>query len=91
MLALTFWKVSPKGKAFTLIGVPPMAVMAVVIITGGAVAVVMAVGVAAAVVITPRKGSGGKPQEILPTEKGGIPLGALNTKGSTSGGNRRTP
>ena len=34
---LTFWKVSLKGRVFTFIGVPPMAVavVAVAVITGG--------------------------------------------------------
>ena len=35
MLVLIFWKVSLKGRAFTLIGVLPVAVVAVVIIIGG--------------------------------------------------------
>ena len=65
MFALTFWKVSLEGKAFTFIGVPPMAVVAVVIIMGGVMAVVVAV-VAAAVVMAPGKGSGKNPEKSSP-------------------------
>ena len=31
-----------------------------------------------------------EPREILPTEKGGIPLGVFNIKGNISGGNKST-
>ena len=65
MLEFTFWKVSLKGKVFIFVKVPPMAVMAVVIITGGVMVVVMAV-VAVAVVITPGKGSGENPEKSSP-------------------------
>ena len=51
-----------------------MAVMAVVIITGGVMAVVMAV-VAAAVVVAPGKGSGKNPEKSSLRKKGGFPLG----------------
>ena len=93
MLEFTFWKVSPKGKTFTLIRVPliTVAVITVVIITGRAVVVVIAVGVAAAVVMAPGKGSGKNLKKSSPQKKGGIPLRAFNTKRSTNGGNKRTP
>ena len=74
MFALTFWKVSPEGRAFTFIGVPPVAVVAMVVITGGVVAVVMAV-VAAVVVMAPGKGSGENPEKSSPQRKGGFPSG----------------
>ena len=81
MLALTFWKISLKGKVFTLIGVPPMAVVVVIIITGGVMAVVMTV-VTAVVVITPGKGSGKNPEKSSPRRKGGFPSGLLIRKGA---------
>ena len=67
MLKLTFWKISLKGKTFTLIGVPPMAVavMAAVIIVAVAVA-------GAAVAITPGKGSGKNPEKSSPRRKKGL-------------------
>ena len=74
MLTLTFWKVSPKGKAFTLIKVPPMAVVVAVTITGGVITMAMAV-VAAAMVMAPGKGSGKNPEKSSPRKKGGIPSG----------------
>ena len=80
MLILTFWKVSPKGKTFTFIGVPPITVaviMAVIIIT---VAVAKT-----AVVITPRKGSGKNPKKSSPRRKEGFPLGFLIQKGARVG------
>ena len=80
MLEFTFWKVFLKGKTFTLIGVLLMAVVAVVIITGGVMAVVMAV-VVAAVVMAPGKGSGENPEKSSPRRKGGFPLGLLIQKG----------
>ena len=80
MFTLTFWKVSLKGKAFTFIKVPPMAIMAVVIIIGGVVAVVMAV-MAAAVVMAPGKNSGKNPKKSSPWRKGGILLGLSMQKG----------
>ena len=58
-----------------------MAVAAVEIITGGVIAVVMAVGVAAAVVMAPGKGSGKNPEKFSPRRKGGFPLGLLMRKG----------
>ena len=39
----------------------------------------------------PREGLRKEPREILPTEKGGIPLGVFNVKGSISRGNKGTP
>ena len=80
MLALTFWKVSLKGKAFTFIRIPPVAVVAVIIIMGGVMAVVM-VMVVVAVVITPRKSSGKNPKKSSPRRKRGVPLGFLMQKG----------
>ena len=62
-------------------GVPFMAVVVVVIITGGVVAMVMAVGVMAAVVITLGKGSGKNPEKFSLRRKGGFPLGFLMRKG----------
>ena len=49
-------------------------IMAVIIITGGVIAVVMAV-VAAVMVITPGKGSGENPEKSFLRRKKGIPLG----------------
>ena len=60
-----------------------MAVAAVVIITGGVITVVMAVGVA--VVIIPGKGSGKNPENSSPRRKGGFPLGLLTRKGTRVG------
>ena len=51
-----------------------------VIITGGVVAVVMAV-VAAAVVMAPGKGSGENPEKFSPRKEGGLPLGLLMREG----------
>ena len=84
MLILIFWKVSLKGKAFTLIGVLPMAVVAVVIIIGGVMAVVMAV-VITAVVMAPGKGSGKNPKKSSLRRKGGLPLGFLMREGARVG------
>ena len=81
MLEFTFWKISPKGRAFTFVGVPPVAVVAVVVIMGGVMAVVMAVGVAAAVVMAPGKGSGKNPEKSSPRREGGFPLGLLTREG----------
>ena len=58
-----------------------MAVVAVVIITGGAMAVVMAV-MAAVVVMAPGKGSGKNPEKSFPRKKGGFPSGLLTQKGA---------
>ena len=57
-----------------------MAVVAVVIVTGGVVAVVMAV-VAVAVVMAPGKGSGENPEKSSSRREGGIPLGLPMQKG----------
>ena len=57
-----------------------MAVVAVVVITGGVMAVVMAV-VAAAVVITPGKGSGKNPEKSSPRRKKGVPSGLPTQEG----------
>ena len=51
--------------------------MAVVIITGGVIAVTVAVGVAAVVAMAPGKGSGKNPKKSSPRKKGGLPLGLL--------------
>ena len=89
MLALTFWKVSLKGKTFTLIEVPPIAVAVIVIIIRVAVAmvvaVVMAVVIAAAAVIAPGKGSGKNPKKSSPWKKGKLPLGLLMQNGTCVG------
>ena len=58
-----------------------MAVVAVVVITRGAMAVAMAV-VAAAVVIAPGKSSGKNPEKSSPRKKKGIPSGLLMQKGA---------
>ena len=82
MLEFIFWKVSLEGRAFTFIGVPLIAVVAVVIITGGVVAVVMAGGVAAVVVVALGKGSGENPEKFSPRKKGGLSSGLLMQKGA---------
>ena len=51
-----------------------MAVVAMVVVTGGVVAVIMAV-VATAVVLIPGKGSGENPEKSSLRRKKGIPLG----------------
>ena len=51
-----------------------------VIVTGGAVVVIIAVGVAAAVVMAPGKGSGKNPKKSSPRREGGFPLGLLMRK-----------
>ena len=81
MFALIFWKVFLKGKTFTLIKVPPVAVVAVVIIMGRVVAVAMAVDVAAAVVMALGKGFGKNPEKSSPRRRGGIPSGFPMQKG----------
>ena len=58
-----------------------MAVAAVIIITGGVMVVVMAVGVVTAVVMAFKKGSGKNPEKSSPRRKGGFPLGFLMQKG----------
>ena len=58
-----------------------MAVAAVVIITGGVMAVIMAISVAAAVVMAPGKSSGKNPKKSSPRKKGGFLLGLLTQKG----------
>ena len=57
-----------------------MAVVVIIIITGGVMAVTMAV-VATAVIIAPRKGSGENPEKSSPRRKGGVPSGLLIRKG----------
>ena len=57
-----------------------MAVVAVVVVTGGVMAVVMAV-VAAVMVMAPGKGSGENPEKSSPRRKRGIPLGFPIQKG----------
>ena len=47
-----------------------MAIAIVVIITRGVMAVIMAVGITAAMVITPGKGSGKNPEKSSPRKKG---------------------
>ena len=81
MLKFTFWKVSLEGRAFTFIGVPPVAVAVVVIIVVGVVAVAVVVVVAAAVVMAPGKGFGKNPEKSSLRRKGGFPLGFLIQKG----------
>ena len=54
-----------------------MAMVAVVIIMGGVIIVVMAVGVIATVVITPGKGFEKNPEKSSPRRKGGFPLRLL--------------
>ena len=85
MLELTFWKVSLKGKAFTFIRVPPIAMMAMVIITVGVMVIIMAVGVTVAVVMAPGKGSGKNPEKSSLRRKGGFPSGFLMQKGAQVG------
>ena len=54
---------------------------AVIIITVGVIAVVMAMGVAVTVVMAPGKSSGENPKKSFPWRKGGFPLGLLIRKG----------
>ena len=76
MLEFIFWKVSLKGKAFTFIGVPPVAVEVV------AAVVIMAVAVAgAAVVMALGKGFKKNPEKSSPRKKGGLFSGLLMRKG----------
>ena len=75
MLALTFWKVSPKGKAFTLIRVPFITVAVIVIIIGVAVAVVVVI--MAAAVVASGKGSGENPKKFSLQKERRFPLGFL--------------
>ena len=67
-----------------------MAVVAVVIITGGGNGGGYGGGCGGGGGNSPRKRFRKEPREILPTEKGGIPLKVLNTKGSINEGNKRT-
>ena len=60
---------------------PLIAVVAVVVITGGVMAVVVAM-VVAVVVMAPGKGSGENPEKSSPRRKGGFPLGLLMRKGA---------
>ena len=94
VLALTFWKVSPKGRAFTLVGVPSMAVVAVVVIAGVAVAVVVAMVVAvvvavviitAATAVAPKKGSGKNPEKSSLQREGRLLSGLLTQDGARVG------
>ena len=57
-----------------------MAVMAVVVVTGGVMAVAVAV-VAAAVVVAPGKGSGKNPEKSFLWREGGFPSGFLMREG----------
>ena len=61
-----------------------MAVVAVIITTGGVMAVVMAM-VAAAMVMAPGKGSEKNPEKSSPRKKGGIPLGLPTREGVRMG------
>ena len=81
MFEFTFWKVSLEGRAFIFVGVPLIAVAAVVVITGGVVAVVMAVVMAVAVVMAPGKGFGENFKKSSPRREGGFPLGLLMREG----------
>ena len=81
MFKLIFWKVSLEGRAFTFVGVPPVAVAAVVVIMVGVMAVVVAVGMVAAVVVALGKGFGKNPEKSSLRRKGGFPLGFLMQKG----------
>ena len=62
-----------------------MAMATVVIIIGGVMAVAIAVGMAAAVVIALKKGSGKNPKKFSPRRKGGFPSGLLMQKGAQIG------
>ena len=61
-----------------------MAMVVMVIITGGVMAVAMAV-VAAAVVVAPGKSSGKNPEKSSPRKKGEIPSGLPTQKGARVG------
>ena len=61
-----------------------MAVVAVVIIIRGAMAVIMAV-VAAAIAMAPGKGSGKNPKKSSPRKERGVPLRLLTRKGAQMG------
>ena len=62
-----------------------MMVAAGVIITGGVMVMVMAVGMAVAVVMALRKGSGKNPKKSFLRRKGGFPSGFLMRKGARVG------
>ena len=66
-------------------GVPLITVAAVIIITVGVMAVIMAVGITAAVIMAPGKGSGKNPEKSSPRRKGGLPLRLLTRKGAQMG------
>ena len=66
-------------------GVPLMAVVAVVIITRGVVAVIIAVGIPVMVVMAPGKGSGKNPKKSSLRRKGGLLSGFLMQKGARVG------
>ena len=68
-----------------------MAVAVIIIVTGGGSGDGYNGGYGGGGGNGPRERLRKKPQKILPTEKKGIPFGASNVKGNTSGGNRRTP
>ena len=74
MLELTFWKVSPEGKAFTFMGVPPVAVAVAGVAVAGAV-----------VVIISGKSSGKNPEKSSPRREGGFLLRLLMQKGAQVG------
>ena len=81
MLKFTFWKVSLKGKAFTFIGVPLMAVIVMVAVIIMAVAVAGVAVAKAAIIVAPGKGSGKNLKKSSPWKKGGFFLGFLIRKG----------
>ena len=62
-----------------------MAIMAVIIIMEGVMAVIMAMGVAAVVVMASEKGSGKNPEKSSLRRKGGLPSGLLMRKGARVG------
>ena len=72
MLEFTFWKVFLKGKVFTFIRVPPMAVVVMAVVIIMAVAVVRV-----AVVMAPGKGFEKNPKKSSLWRKEGFPLGLL--------------
>ena len=93
MLTLTFEKVFPKGKAFTLIKIPLMMVMVIIIIIRVAVIIVViimvmvkvAVIMAMTVVMAPGKGSGKNPKKSFPRRKEKFPSGLLIQNGTHVG------
>ena len=91
MLALTFWKISPKGRTFTFIGVPSIVVaLAVVgavmaIIIGVAVIIVMEVIMVMAAVMALGKGSKENPEKSSPQRKERLSSGLLTQNGTRMG------